>query len=397
MANANPNPFHITLDIPQFFGNQYDNINDWFDRIEDTIRPLAADDNELNQRLVSLLPQKLGGNAYKFYRSLTNAEKADYDLCKTRLGAVFNNQDFLKIFQESLTARPRAKGENIEVYVSELRTLVAQAFPTYTNAQRESEILRRLIAGVSPFLRLKCREFSADNVRDAIRVCKNAERAMAEYQSSDLSVNDVYGAPVAQAAPAPVATVAHVEATDDTANTDKVLEMVLAELKKLSAGTPNAQALIQELRRQNDATQRLINQMKGEDSPRYSRAPYRENRYNSDNGSNNVRMRQDSRDRFRDRSFNPRRNRSMSNDRSGSSNYSRSNSNNRFRNGNNQQGQRFNERPYNDQRRPVRERSSSGDRRGIATRDSPYPSRSPSLSRGNSPRRVTFEDQGNSR
>ncbi len=42
---------------------------------------------------------------------------------------------------------------------------------------------------------------------------------MAEYQSSDLSVNDVYGAPVVQATPAPVATAAQVDATDDTANT----------------------------------------------------------------------------------------------------------------------------------------------------------------------------------
>ncbi len=39
--------------------------------------------------------------------------------------------------------------------------------------------------------------------------------------------------------------------------------MMLAELKKLSAGTPNAQALVH-VRRQNDATQHLINQMKSE-------------------------------------------------------------------------------------------------------------------------------------
>ena len=81
---AAQNQFHITLDIPQFRGNPSDNIADWFTRIEDTIRPLAEDDDDFNTRMTSLMLQKLTHNAYKVFRDLPRDTKNNYEDCKTR-------------------------------------------------------------------------------------------------------------------------------------------------------------------------------------------------------------------------------------------------------------------------------------------------------------------------
>ena len=244
---ALPNHFQLTLDLPQFHGLRSDNIADWFDRIEDTIRPIADDAANLNARLISILPQKLGGDAYKVYRDFPRPVKDDYDQCRERLSAIFNNQDFVRTFQGSLTARPRRPDENLEVYVAELRNLVSQAFPDYTPPQRAAETLRRLIANVSPFLRGKCHENDVQDLDNAIRVCKNAERAQLEYQSH---------MPLPAFEPQPV--IAQLEPID-SANNDSLLQQLLDEFKNFSIQNTNSDTsqVLQEIRRQGDTLQQI--------------------------------------------------------------------------------------------------------------------------------------------
>ena len=404
---AMQNQFQITLDIPQFLGNQRDNIIDWFSRIEDTIRPIAVDDNDLNLRLVSLLPQKLAGNAYKVYRSFPQDVKNNYQQCKDRLSAIFNNQDFIRVFQGSLTARPRQQDENIEVYVSELRSLTAQAFPDFTPVQKEQETLRRFIAGISPFLRGKCRENDVNTLDAARRICKNAERAMKEYQAVEAPLADIglYNNPLMQAqAAAPVSVLAQVESNDSHVASN-VLETVIEELRKLSTNTPGSQALLNEMRKQNETTQRLISELrdhKTRESDRDSRSftrrrdSFSDQRPRYENRSNSSNRRRDfgsSRSNSYDRQFNSRqRERSQSHDRNFGNDRRRFDERNTMRENRDRTNYGAHERRRN-------ERSASYDRQTnhrFAARRSPYPSRSPSASRGNSPaaqRRVTFDTQ----
>ena len=421
------NQFQITLDLPQFIGGQRDNIIDWFSRIEDTIRPIALDAADLNLRLVSILPQKLAGNAYKVYRSLPQDIKNNYQQSKARLSAIFNNQDFIRVFQGSLTARPRQPDENVEVYVSELRSLTAQAFPDFTPEQKEQETLRRFIAGISPFLRGKCRENDVNTLNAAIQVCKNAERAMKEYQSIDMPLTDIYNSSATQAqslaTQAPV--LAQIEQVESP-NSNEMLEMVLTELRKLSTNTPGAQALVSEMRRQNETTQRLISELRDQkafDSERNSRSFNRRRdsfhdqrpRYDRSNSFSRQRDgRYNPRSDSYDRRFNYRpRERSQSYDRNRGSDTrrqfisNRESRNNSFHthspnNGHQQFDRRDSHERQNYQAQPRRDRnrSLSNDRRqsqGFQARRSPYPSRSPLASRAGSPiqRRVTFNESEN--
>ena len=202
-----------------------------------------------------------------------------------------------------------------------------------------------------------------------------------------------------QAAPHPTAVVTQIDTADDKSNVDKVLELVLAELKKLSAVMLNTQALVQEMRHQNDIMQQLLSQMKMMILPGIQDLPTGviEIKIAWDMNKD-ARAQYGSKDRFGGRLFSRDRNRSISNDCGNS--YSWSNSNNRSRSDNIQTGQQFSDRTFNDQKRPAWDKSFSADRHRNDTYlmlNSPHPSRSPSLLRGNSPRRVTFENQGKSR
>ena len=98
------------------------------------------------------MPQKLTHNAYKVYRDLPRVTKTKYEECKTRLCDIFNNQDFLRKFQGSLTARPCKDDEHIDVYVAEICNLVSQAFHDYIAPKQEAKTYR-FVKGDSNFLR----------------------------------------------------------------------------------------------------------------------------------------------------------------------------------------------------------------------------------------------------
>ena len=392
---AAQNQFHITLDIPQFRGNPSDNIADWFTRIEDTIRPLAEDDDDFNTRMISLMPQKLTHNAYKVFRDLPRGTKTNYEECKTRLCDIFNNQDFLRTFQGSLTARPRKDDEHIDVYVAEIRNLVSQAFPDYNAPQQEAETYRRFVKGVSNFLRAKIYEHDPKNLNEAIRICKNAERARSELD------------PQLEHSILPQPIVAQIDTHKPQDQTDIILSELLDEFKKMST------TISSELKRQGDAIQHLSDRQNNDHSG------YNQNR---------------SRDFSRRRDFyntNPRQNdHSLSRDRNQPRQYTREFSNRSWSRDRQQNDHRYNSRERGQyyrspsfnryQRQPYesryrydsqnnmtsynqhrRERSNSGDRRnsGILRRpqSNTFPQRSPSNSRANSmsPRRVAFQRQEN--
>ncbi len=405
---AAANQFQITLDIPQFQGNPTDNISDWFSRIEDTIRPLAEDDEDLNDRLASILPQKLTSSAYKVYRDLPTATKADYEACKAHLGKIFNNQDFIRVFQGSLTARPRHQNEHIDVYVAELRNLVSQAFPDYSSTQQEAETFRRFIRGVSTYLRGKIFEHDPQDIEEAVRICKNAERAQTEYQSIDPTQGGIETRPstmVAQIEPV----------TDNSLLSESVLHQLLDEFKKLTLALPDSNTISSELKRQNDMLQRLAEDAKRD----------RDNSRSRDYTRRRDHYRAPSRQNYPDRSWSRDSSRGYNTDRhrvrsyrSGSRDFSyngtqsydrprRSNRDRSYTRGSEspwRRGQSPHDRTYPPSHTNNNGRNYSGDRRSPDRQRANYPaprhsySRSPSASRNPSyspHRRVSFNLQEN--
>ena len=114
---------------------------------------------------------------YNGYANVSNQRdniidlKNNYQQCKDRLSAIFNNQDFNRVFQGSLMARTCQQDENIEVYVSELWSLTAQAFPDFTPVHKEWETLPCFIAGICPFLRTKCCENNINTLDAVMQKC----------------------------------------------------------------------------------------------------------------------------------------------------------------------------------------------------------------------------------
>ena len=161
----------------------------------------------------------------------------------TRLSEIFNNQDFLRKLQGSLTTRPRKDDEHIDVYVAEIRHLVSQAFPDYTIPQQEAATYRRFVKGVSNFLRAKIYKHGPPNLNEAIRVCKNVERARSELSDPQLEQPILLPQPI-------VAQIDDVHKPQD--QTDIILTELLDEFKKMST-------ISSELKRQGDAIQHLSN------------------------------------------------------------------------------------------------------------------------------------------
>ena len=182
------------------------------------------------------------------------AVKDDYTQCRQQLCEVFNNQDFVRTFQNSLTARPRSPNEHIDVYVAELKNLVSQAFPDYTANQKEAETLRRLLAGISPFLRGKCHENDVRDLAAAVRICKNSERAQKEYQQI------LHPPQIDMPTPAPV--IAQIEPITPPDNPDPILAQLLDEFKKVSLATSTTTSVLDELKRQGDTLQHIVKELR---------------------------------------------------------------------------------------------------------------------------------------
>ena len=229
------NNWAFQIQLPEKFeGKPGEVIEPWFDRLEIAIRTLDQD-GDVNERLRSLVPHKLSNTAYEVYASLAPATQGDYQLLKHEMCQVFNNDAFLRLFRDSLTARVRAPNEHIEVFVAQVRNLVRRAFPTYNADQQNAEVFRRILAGVDPILRSRALELNAVTVQDIIELAKNVERAQFELHKVGMGYNPGYahplalGVPQAQTLPATVATIDVTKTMTSNKHTD-TSESLLKEL-----------------------------------------------------------------------------------------------------------------------------------------------------------------------
>ena len=149
----------------------------------------------------------------------------------------FNNKHKLRAFLNSITARQGLPGENIKVHLSDLTSLVSQAFPDYTPEQKTSEIFRRFLTGLDPILKSKCVERVTQNVEEAVEYCKNYERA--QYELNPASMTTQVGTmslhnPPTNSMPVPAHMVANLDSHDSNITADRVqaLDSFIEEIRK---------------------------------------------------------------------------------------------------------------------------------------------------------------------
>ncbi len=164
-------PFRIVLPAP-FSGDNAEPFGSWIQRFEVALNVSATPPNK-----ATLLPAKLTGPAFAYWQSLSTAIKANYELTKTSLSAVFGRATFLATFQTYLNARPHKPQEPLEVYAAELTSLVTEAFPQYDVTAQNCEIFRRFVTGLDTALQLKIHEHGAVTLNDALKIASQCERA----------------------------------------------------------------------------------------------------------------------------------------------------------------------------------------------------------------------------
>ena len=99
--------YQFNLTLPEVFSGQSgEDIGEYLERLENSVRTFSHNEEALNTQLVSLLPQRLSGAVYKVYRSFDPETKEDYPTACERLCVVFHTQDYLRTFRDTLTARP---------------------------------------------------------------------------------------------------------------------------------------------------------------------------------------------------------------------------------------------------------------------------------------------------
>lgn len=70
--------------------------------------------------LAKLLPTCLGGAAFSYWDSLSDATKSDYTAVKDKLKAVFGQTAYLATFQSYINARTRLPGEDLPVFAADI-------------------------------------------------------------------------------------------------------------------------------------------------------------------------------------------------------------------------------------------------------------------------------------
>ncbi len=92
-------------------------------------------------------------------------------------------------FRASLSARPRAPRESLEVYAAEISRLVDDAFPEYGDRAQREEKCRRFLAGLDPVLRVKCHEQGATDLEEAVIIAGRCENARDAIKTDYMTVN----------------------------------------------------------------------------------------------------------------------------------------------------------------------------------------------------------------
>lgn len=192
--------FRGTL-LPVFLGDGREDFSLWCRRFEVVVE---ADPAYEEVSLAKLLPTCLGGAAFSYWDSLPEITKLNYDTVKNKLKSVFGQTAFLSSFQSFVNARSRLPGEALPVFAAEICRLVEEAFPTYEKNAKEGEKFRCFVAGIEPYLQLRCHEQGVKTLESALRFALQVETA---HQASRIFPN-AHPSTLQFATSAPTATAA---------------------------------------------------------------------------------------------------------------------------------------------------------------------------------------------
>ncbi|XP_034540855.1 uncharacterized protein LOC117829958 isoform X1 [Notolabrus celidotus] len=242
-----PGPAHV---VPQFWkgdfshvfmGDGKEDFSRWCRRFEVTVQATPTYDED---SMAKLLPTRLGGAAFSYWDSQSDAVKSDYDDVKEKLKAVFGQTAYVTTFQSYINARTRLPGEALPVFAAEISRLVEEAFPTYGQNAKDGEKFRRFIAGIEPYLQLRCHEQGLTSLDAALKFAIQIETAhqASRVFSSQNTVQYVSQAPVLPnvpgAAPAHFSTSSpslsvNSATSEDLRNMQKTLETLSERVEQL--------------------------------------------------------------------------------------------------------------------------------------------------------------------
>ncbi|XP_034563707.1 uncharacterized protein LOC117829958 isoform X2 [Notolabrus celidotus] len=147
-------------------------------------------------------------------------------------------------FESYINARTRLPGEALPVFAAEISRLVEEAFPTYGQNAKDGEKFRRFIAGIEPYLQLRCHEQGLTSLDAALKFAIQIETAhqASRVFSSQNTVQYVSQAPVLPnvpgAAPAHFSTSSpslsvNSATSEDLRNMQKTLETLSERVEQL--------------------------------------------------------------------------------------------------------------------------------------------------------------------
>lgn len=183
---------HVRIELPPpFSGDEKQSFLCWARQFEVAVRALTEGDGaaSYNYELTRILPTRLSNAAFLLWDSLPHTVQADYTAAKDRLKEAFGQRQFIDRFRASLSARPRAPRESLEVYAAEISRLMDEAFPEYGERAQREEKFRRFLAGLDPVLRAKCHEQGATDLEEAVIIAGRCENARVAIKTDYTTVN----------------------------------------------------------------------------------------------------------------------------------------------------------------------------------------------------------------
>ncbi|KAK3506251.1 hypothetical protein QTP70_033602, partial [Hemibagrus guttatus] len=187
---------HVKIELPPpFSGDEKQSFLCWTRQFEVAVRAITEGDDvaSVNYELVRILPTRLAGAAFLLWDSLPATVQGDYNTVKERLKEAFGQRQFMDRFRASLSARPCAPRESLEVYAAEVSRLVDEAFPEYGDKAQREEKFRRFLTGLDPVLRAKCHEQGATDMEEAVIIAGRCENARNSIKTDYMPVNAAYG------------------------------------------------------------------------------------------------------------------------------------------------------------------------------------------------------------
>ncbi len=175
-ASSNVNMLqHCKSDFPHVFtGDGKEDFAVWCRRFEVAVEAAPHYDED---SLAKLLPTHLGGAAFSYWDSLPDRTKRNHTAVKDKLKTVFGQTAYMSTFQSYINARTRLPGEALPVFAAEISRLVEEAFPTYGQNAKDGEKFRRFIAGIEPYLQVRCHEQGLNTLDSALQFAIQIENA----------------------------------------------------------------------------------------------------------------------------------------------------------------------------------------------------------------------------